>query len=125
LPAPSERDTDDAPEDDEDSGGDSDGADCDEAERVGDTAGIDWWGLIARWSGLVGYEPTGSLRELKWAVDEVERSRWDRAAEQVAAIYNAKCGKLVISASQINPYRQKQRKTKPPDLSELTYLLET
>lgn len=70
----------------------------------------------------MGYEPTGSLRELVNAAEQRLRSEWDRTSEILANQTNLKAGKRVVRPDEINPYRETIKQL--PTVSDMVGLLE-
>ena len=74
---------------------------------------------------MVGYEPTGTLRELLWAADEKQATDWDHTAELLANQTNLAARKHVVSASKLNRFRSAQkRKQQPPTLADMADVLD-
>lgn len=74
---------------------------------------------------MVGFEPTGTLRELAWSAEEKQATDWDHTAEILANQTNLAARKHVVEASKLNQYRNaiKRRDQLPPTLADMTDFL--
>src|SRR5690606_10842197 len=86
-------------------------------------AETDPWILIARYAGVVGFDPGKlTLRELVAAHDSRQASEWDRTCELVATAINVAAKKHVLNGQKINPYRKREQ-FKPLTLGDMEAFL--